>query len=179
MGRHATGSIVEHRTADGRITRSLRVPAHGRRHFIALGDIDRAGAERALRAVLDAVRTGATEHELRKVIDTVRATGRSLRTRRTLDHIDRRGPDECWPWRGPLAPYGRLNHVRVHRVVYERLVGPIPEGHAVHHTCENKACVNPAHLVPMTQAEHLAHHNRTRIQAQIGRQPAERAAHTA
>ena len=33
-----------------------------------------------------------------------------------------------------------------HRWVYERVVGPIPEGMVLDHTCRVKDCVNPAHL---------------------------------
>jgi hypothetical protein len=58
----------------------------------------------------------------------------------------------CWQWQGQTTRRGygvqwdgkekRL----VHRLVYEMLVGPIPEGLHVHHKCENHACVNPEHM---------------------------------
>lgn len=66
----------------------------------------------------------------------------------------------CWPWRAYIEAQG-YGIVRVgdksrkaHRVVYELLVGPIPDGKVLHHKCENRRCVNPAHLVPMEDAEH-------------------------
>ena len=40
-----------------------------------------------------------------------------------------------------------------HRVIYEAEVGPIPEGMELDHTCNVRACVNPAHGEPVTPAE--------------------------
>jgi hypothetical protein len=39
---------------------------------------------------------------------------------------------------------------RAHRVAYELLVGPIPDGMHLDHLCRTPACVNPAHLEPVT-----------------------------
>lgn len=49
-----------------------------------------------------------------------------------------------------------------HRVVYEHLVGPIPDGLQLDHLCRNRTCVNPEHLEPVTAAE-----NRRRAAALI------------
>ena len=61
-------------------------------------------------------------------------------------------------WHG----YGRMTvdggYVYAHRVAYELANGQIPAGHDLHHTCGNKACVNPAHLVPLTDSEHRTTH---------------------
>lgn len=67
----------------------------------------------------------------------------------------------CWLWTAYRDPkgYGRLQaegggRVNLaHRDVYERLVGPIPEGLTLDHLCKTPSCVNPAHLEPVTGAE--------------------------
>lgn len=40
-----------------------------------------------------------------------------------------------------------------HRVAYEVIVGPVPEGLVLDHLCRNRACVNWTHLEPVTAAE--------------------------
>lgn len=47
---------------------------------------------------------------------------------------------------------------RAHRAVWEMLVGLIPEGYDLHHTCPNKHCVSPEHLTPMKHGVHQATH---------------------
>jgi hypothetical protein len=66
--------------------------------------------------------------------------------------VEKRGPDECWPWLGCRGKkgYGRVkqrNHSRsAHAAAFELTVGPVPAGHYVCHTCDNPSCCNPAHL---------------------------------
>lgn len=74
--------------------------------------------------------------------------------------VDRRGPDECWLWQASLAAgYGQFfrdlsqRSAPAHRVAYELLVGPIPDGLHLDHLCRVTQCVNPAHLEPVTSAE--------------------------
>jgi hypothetical protein len=63
----------------------------------------------------------------------------------------------CWTWHGAkdAKGYGRWRSFGVHRVVYELLVGPIPEGLTLDHLCRNPPCVNPAHLEPVTRWENV------------------------
>jgi hypothetical protein len=68
--------------------------------------------------------------------------------------------DGCWLWTGSLSPTGYGERIRrsgnrqaPHRVVYELMVGPIPEGLVIDHLCRVRNCVNPAHLEPVTQRE--------------------------
>jgi len=52
MPRRATGSVEEHVGRDGRVFRSLRFTAYGKRRRVALGEVSVAEAERELRGVL-------------------------------------------------------------------------------------------------------------------------------
>lgn len=68
------------------------------------------------------------------------------------------GPSECVIWTGAThRGYGAVGWqnkvVRVHRLVYQHRVGPIPEDHDLDHLCRVKACVNPQHLEPVTRSE--------------------------
>jgi len=63
----------------------------------------------------------------------------------------------CWLWTGFIHPsgYGRVmltGAVRqAHRVAYEFVRGPIPEGLVLDHLCRVRNCVNPDHLEPVMQ----------------------------
>lgn len=64
-------------------------------------------------------------------------------------------PSGCIEWTGPLDDhgYGRISEggrggriLKAHRVGWELLNGPVPDGLYVLHHCDNPPCCNPAHL---------------------------------
>jgi hypothetical protein len=68
----------------------------------------------------------------------------------------------CWVWPWSLdkdgyatnsKAYEVLGTNRVHRALYILLIGPIPDGLQLDHTCRNKPCINPAHMEPVTNLE--------------------------
>lgn len=65
-------------------------------------------------------------------------------------------PSGCWLWTGSLntGGYGQLMvragvNRTVHRLAYQLLVGPIPQGLQLDHLCRTRSCFNPAHLEPV------------------------------
>jgi hypothetical protein len=72
---------------------------------------------------------------------------------RVWKYIRLGAPEECWPWIGATfteSGYGmiqdRTTTLGAHRAVWASINGPIPAGHIIMHTCDNRPCCNPAHL---------------------------------
>lgn len=66
-----------------------------------------------------------------------------------------RSVDDCWPWVGgrQAKGYGSFGHgprpgrsYLVHRIAWECVYGPIPDGLTIDHLCLYKPCCNPAHM---------------------------------
>ena len=68
----------------------------------------------------------------------------------------------CWEYTGMIHDgYGVLGATpaegtrRVHRIVWIRLRGPVPDGLVLDHLCRNRACCNPEHMEPVPQGENI------------------------
>jgi len=100
-------------------------------------------------------------------------TGRKSLSERVLEKVNKSGPvpecapelGSCWTWTASFdgKGYGQIQvgtlaspkMARAHRIVYELIVGPIPDGLVLDHLCRVPKCVNPEHLQPITQHENL------------------------
>lgn len=79
-------------------------------------------------------------------------------------HVIPEPNSNCWLWIGAVA--GRYGHVvrnkislQAHRIAYEIVRGPIPDGLVLDHLCRVSLCVNPAHLQAVTQQENVRRGN--------------------
>ena len=83
---------------------------------------------------------------------------------RFMGYVDK--TDSCWIWKaGKFGNgYGQFRagkkKVRAHRFAYTALVGPIPDGMNVCHSCDNPLCVNPEHLWLGADKQNIADRDR-------------------
>lgn len=67
----------------------------------------------------------------------------------------------CWEWNDSLRDgYAWINWAcfdrnYAHQIIWEMLVGPIPDGLELDHLCRNRKCVNPDHLELVTRLENM------------------------
>lgn len=81
---------------------------------------------------------------------------------RFYSYVSLPNEDGCMLWTGPtVGGYGIFSigykRTYAHRMAYQLLVGPIPEGLQLDHVkawgCRSTLCVSPNHLEPVTPAE--------------------------
>jgi hypothetical protein len=79
--------------------------------------------------------------------------------------VEDRGYDTpCWIWkqRPNGGGYGQFFasgvHHYAHVASYELAFGTVPDGHVVHHRCEQRICIRPDHLDCITRADHARVH---------------------
>ena len=71
------------------------------------------------------------------------------------------GLEACWPWTGSVSThgYGTLHMLGrywgAHKAAYFFGNGPIPDGLQVRHTCDNRICCNPTHLLTGTIQDNM------------------------
>jgi hypothetical protein len=69
----------------------------------------------------------------------------------------------CLPWTGKrskkgygwIKEDGRKRFVGAHRAAYILANGPIPDNAVIMHSCDNRWCVNPQHLIVGTQLDNI------------------------
>lgn len=76
--------------------------------------------------------------------------------------------ESCWPWKGAIsaAGYGKARYhgfsTRIaHIIAYSLSFGSVPNEKIVRHTCNNKLCCNPNHLVLGNHSENQIHYSLT------------------
>jgi hypothetical protein len=81
---------------------------------------------------------------------------------RLMKKFPNRSVDGCWV--NPNKHTGRYDTISLeggqgakqrvaHVVMWELLIGPVPEGMELDHLCRNTRCSNPQHLEPVTRRE--------------------------
>lgn len=76
------------------------------------------------------------------------------RGRKRYELEDRGYETSCWIWLGLINDKTGYPNNSVHKHFYELVHEKVPVGFDVHHMCEVKSCVNPAHMTPLLSNVH-------------------------
>ena len=83
---------------------------------------------------------------------------------RFWEKVDRRGPEECWPWMAYINEdgYGIFRVAtnesmrQASQVAWELANGkPFPDGLESCHSCDTRSCCNPSHIEPGTHQKNV------------------------
>lgn len=76
--------------------------------------------------------------------------------------VEKRGPEECWPWKAckNAQGYGDFHtrgmaKTKAHRFAYFLEHGKLPKALLVCHHCDNPSCCNPSHLFLGTKQDNM------------------------
>jgi len=92
----------------------------------------------------------------------------------------------CWEWVRSHSTQGRYPTIGMpgshrpeyaYRVAWESVNGPVPTtpcpdgSHRweLHHSCQNRSCVNPQHIELVTHREHVREHNAIRATIRLAK----------
>ena len=80
-----------------------------------------------------------------------------LKPQRAIMYEIRKGCHICTSHKPGSSGYPRIRRNKelfnLHRYIWTKYNGPIPEGLCIRHSCDNKMCINPDHLILGTLAD--------------------------
>lgn len=79
---------------------------------------------------------------------------------RFWEKVDIKSSSECWNWKAGISNYyGRFSFnskpIKSNRMAYILSTGQDPKDKVIRHTCDNKLCCNPCHLISGTQQDNV------------------------